>query len=76
MAIILRLRPKLPHSFSWDWMISRRSASVTSRPSATNDPMYGLMSFSPASTTTRRSAVFFSSPAREKNGYTGALPVR
>ena len=35
MAIILRFRPKLPHSFSWDWMISRSSASVTSLPSAT-----------------------------------------
>ncbi len=71
MAMVLRLRPKLTQSFSCDWMISRSSASVTSRPSATNETMYGRMSARPASTTTRRSADGFASPCREKKGYEG-----
>ena len=39
MAMVFRFLPKFPQSFSWDWMISRRRASVTSFPSATNEPM-------------------------------------
>ena len=76
MAMVLRFLPKLPHSFSCDWMISFSRVSVTATPSATKEPMNGRISRRPASTTTRLSPVACACPGREKKGYEGTFPVR